>query len=661
MEHSGLQDILTLLVVAVVVVAVFRRLNLPPILGYLFVGLAAGPNALGWLENSEATRSVAEIGVVFLLFTIGLEFSIPQFLAMRKTLLGLGGTQVLIGTISGGIIAWLLGISWPAAVIVGGALSMSSTAIVVKQLTDQLELTAVHGRLALGILLFQDLAAVPFLVMIPILAGGIGEQAVALPLIFALLKGMAAFLVMLVFGRRVLRPLFYEVAASRSPELFTLTVLLVSLAAAWITSLLGLSLALGAFLAGMMLSETEFRHQIETDIRPFRDVLLGLFFVTVGMQLDPALLPAQWPWITLLVLGLVFGKGILILLLTHVAGYDTQVNLRTGVVLAHGGEFGFALLALAIGYGLLSVQASQPILTALVVSMAVAPLLIRYNGMLAKQISAQSALDESSRGKHQIAKALRASRGHVIICGFGRIGQNMASFLRDAGFGYAALDLEPARVRDAWEAGELVFYGDATHREILEAAGVERAKALVISFNDERAALRILRAARALRTDLPILVRAHDETGLETLLDAGATEVVPETLEASLMLAVQLLSMLEVPMQEVVGRVQAVRGDRYRRLRIFFRRAEAERQREAARDRARLRSVLLPAGAHAIGYPLEALGLEERGIEVTAVRRQGLRERNRPNPDFVLKAGDVLVLAGRPEQLAHAEQRLLRG
>lgn len=660
MEHSALTDVLILLAVSVVIVAAFRRLALPPILGYLFVGVIAGPHALGWVEHNEATRFLGEIGVVFLLFTIGLEFSISQFLAMRRTLLGLGGTQVLGGTVSGGIIAWALNIPWQAALVVGGALSMSSTAIVIKQLTDQLELQAPHGRLALGILLFQDLAAVPFLVMIPILAGGT-SQALELALLYALLKGIGALAIMLALGHWALRPLFHEVATSRSRELFTLTVLLISLAAAWITSIMGLSLALGAFLAGMMLSETEYRHQIETDIRPFRDVLLGLFFITVSMQLDLALFPSLWPWIVLLVLGLVLGKGFLIALLTRIAGYDNETALRTGTILGHGGEFGFALLALALSTGLLSVQDSQPILAAVVISMVLAPILIRHNGPLAKTLFARPRLEEPIRQSREIAAAIHKPAGHVIICGFGRIGQNMASFLREESFPYVALDLDPLRIKQAWETGEQVFYGDATHREILEAAGLEHARALVISFDDIPGALKILHSARTLHSDLPILVRTRDGTGLTPLLDAGATEVVPETLEASLMLAFQLLLLLGMPLDKVIQRMDEVRSDRYQLLQTFFRKAKSAHEDQGDRDRRSLRSVILPAGAFAVGNRLENLGLENERVMLTAVRRGEKGQGQPPHPDLVLEAGDVLLLLGTPERIEEAERRLLFG
>lgn len=567
MDHSILDQSLLLLTLAVISVALFRRLGLPPILGYLAVGTLLGPHALGWLEHGPVIHLLGEIGVAFLLFAIGLEFSLGQFWAMRRTLLGLGGAQVAIGTLSGALIAWWIGIPRAAAIVVGGALAMSSTAIVIKQLTDQLELQDRHGRLSLGILLFQDLAAVPFLVMIPILATA-GDASLLLPLLWALAKAVFAFGVMLGLGRTVLRPLFAEVAAARSAELFTLTVLLVSLLAAWLTALLGLSLALGAFLAGMMLSETEYRHQIEVDIRPFRDVLLGLFFVTVGMQLDLSVLPELWFWVLLLVLGLVVGKGTLIGLLALATGSGRRAALRTGLVLGHGGEFGFALLSLALGTGLLALEDSQPILVAVVISMLIAPLLVRHNGALTRRAfpPPRGSADEQQQA-WEIARATADTDGHVVICGFGRVGQQLARLLRDEGLDYVALDLDPDMVKAGWEQGERVYYGDARHREVLAATGLERARALVIGFDQPQAALALLHQARGLRDDLPILVRARDDVHLQRLLAAGATEVVPETLETSLMLATQLLLLLDVPMERIAATMQTVRRGRYSLLR----------------------------------------------------------------------------------------------
>lgn len=567
MEHIVLTQILILLTASVLVVAVFRRIHLPPILGYLFVGMALGPHALNWFGDSAAVHLAAEIGIAFLLFAIGLEFSLPQFWAMRRTLLGLGGMQVLVGTLSGMVIAWLLGIPWQAALIVGGALAMSSTAIVVKQLTDQLELQHQHGRLALGILLFQDLAAVPFLVLIPILANG-SEQALSWPLLLTLFKTAAVFGLMLMLGRWLLRPLFHHIAAAHSAELFTLTVLLVSLLAAWITDLVGLSLALGAFLAGMMLSETEYRHQIENDIRPFRDVLLGLFFITVGMRLDLALLPPLWLWITLLVTGLVLGKGLFIAALAFLFGNNKADALRTGLVLGHGGEFGFALLTLALGMGLLDAASSQPILAAMVITMLIAPLLIRHSADLARLAFPQQ--PPKDQAAEDIAAAARAIEQHVIVCGFGRVGQHLVDFLRQEQLAYIALDLDPSRVKDAWEDGEQVFYGDASQRDILLAAGLERANALVVSFDDPRGALHILHNARLLRDDIPILIRARDDSNLQQFMAAGATEVVPETLEASLLLAAQLLQLLDVPTERISGSLKTIRQQRYPLLHRHF-------------------------------------------------------------------------------------------
>lgn len=549
-----------LLAVSVLLVGTFRRLRLPPLLGYLFVGIVLGPHALGWFDNQDAAHLLGEIGVAFLLFAIGLHFSISQFMAMRKVLLGLGGAQVLVGGVSGAVIAWWLGVSWEAAVIVGGALAMSSTAIVVKQLTDQFELHAPHGNMSLGILLFQDLAAVPFLVAIPILAGDAGNG-LAAPLLYAVIKGALALAVMLAAGRLVLRRLFDEVAAAGSMELFTLTVLLVSLLAAWLTSLLGLSLALGAFLAGMMLSETEYRHQIDTELRPFKDILLGLFFISIGMALDTTVLPSLWPWIALLVAGLIVGKGGIIALLTWWFSRTPRVALRTGVVLGHGGEFGLALLALSFSTGLLDRESSQPILAAIIITMLAAPLLIRSNEKIADRLL--PAGQPPAGQADGIPDALRNAGEHVVICGFGRVGGQMAGLLRAENIPYVALDLLPERVKRGLRAGDQVFYGDAGNREILKAAGLESASALVISFNDDAVAARIVHSARSLRRDVPILVRSQDDSNLEALLAAGATEVIPETLETSLMLTTNLMLLLNTPRARIDDLVQSIRRNRY--------------------------------------------------------------------------------------------------
>jgi len=559
-EHDLLAEILTLLAVSVLLVGVFRRLHLPPLLGYLFVGIILGPHALGWFGNQGAAQLLGEIGVAFLLFAIGLHFSVPQFVAMRSVLLGLGGAQVFVGTVSGALIAWWIGIPLEAAVIVGGALAMSSTAIVVKQLTDQFELQARHGNMALGVLLFQDLAAVPFLVAIPILAADAGDGLLT-ALAFAVVKGALALAIMLAAGRLALRRLFDEVAAAGSTELFTLTVLLVTLLAAWITSLLGLSLALGAFLAGMMLSETAYRHQIDNELRPFKDILLGLFFISVGMELDLAVLPELWPWILALVTGLILGKGGVIALLSWWYSKDPGVALRTGLVLGHGGEFGLALLALALSTGLLSTADSQPILASIVITMVAAPLLIRYNEQAAEWLLPTDRRPDAHADK--IAEAMRDAQQHVIICGFGRVGGQMGSLLHTEGIPYVALDLRPERVKQGWHADEHVFYGDASHREILRAVGLESASALVISFNDDATASKIVHCARSLRRDVPILVRSEDDSNLESLMSAGATEVIPETLEASLMLTTNLMLLLKTPTERIDALVQNIRRKRY--------------------------------------------------------------------------------------------------
>ncbi len=652
-------EVLILLAVAVLVVALARRFQLPPILGYLFVGVLVGYPGLPWISMSADTHLLAEFGVVFLMFTIGLEFSLPKLLAMRGTVINLGGAQVVISTIAAGVIAWWLGMTPQGAFVVGGIMAMSSTAIVVKQLTDQGELNSRHGRLAIGILLFQDLAVIVFLVIIPTLASKV-EGSLIVSLAWALLTGALVIFILWAIGHWLLRPLLRYIAARHSSELFILTILLVTLGAAWATEQAGLSMALGAFLAGMVIGETEFRHQVEVDIRPFQDILLGLFFITIGMRLDLSVLPEIWHWVLLLLVAIVALKTALITGLGRFAGVEPGVALRAGLSLAQGGEFGFVLLSLALGYGLMGGQASQIVLAAVLLSMALSPLLIRYNGALAKHLFKLSQGQTPAQTQETISSSAQGMNQHIIICGYGRVGQNIARFLEQEGFEFVALDLDPLRVREAQEAGDRVNYGDSTRMEILEAAGLRHARAVVVSYHAVPAALKVLAHIRRLRPDMPVLVRTRDDSDLERLLNAGATEVIPETLEASLMLASQLLLILGVPVTRVVRRVRDVRHGRYRFLRGVFYGEEHFSLDQPESQSERLHSVVLREGAYAIGRTLEQLGLDKHGVVVTAVRRSGIRGPE-PEPHTQFREDDVLILHGSLRGLEAAEAILLRG
>jgi CPA2 family monovalent cation:H+ antiporter-2 len=658
MESTGFQSILILLGVAVVLVAVFRYLHLPQLLAYLCAGVLVGPYGLAWIPDMQETRTLAEFGLVFLMFTIGLEFSLPKLMAMRTIVFGLGSAQVFISCLIFGIAAWLLGVPAPGAIVIGGMLALSSTAIVMKLLVEQLEQNSRHGRHAVGVLLFQDLVVVPFLILIPALAGD-AEQSVAVTLGWVLVKSLIVLVVIILAGRWLLRPLFHEVAAARQREFFMFTVLLLTLAAAWITQLAGLSLALGAFLAGMMLGETEYRHQVEGDILPFRDILLGLFFVTIGMLLDVSVVQAQWPLVLAVTVAILLFKTLLITTVGRLFGMELGVALRTGLVLSQVGEFAFALLLQANHYRLLPEPAAQITLAAIVLSMAVAPLLIRHSGWLAKHL-----VPGYTRARGSSLETIRAeardARRHVILCGYGRSGQNLAWMLKQEHIPTLALDLDPLRVRDARDAGEPVVYGDSTRRDVIEAAGLHQAVALVVSFNDVAAALKILEITRHVRPDMPVIVRTMDDADLDRLNAAGATEVVPESLEGSLMMGSHLLLLLGVPVSRIVGHVRDVRRDRYRMLRGFFHGEDMFEPKETEAYQERLHSVTLPPGAKAVGQRLADIHLDEAGVSVNAVRRGGIRGPE-PGPETQLAAGDVLVLYGAPEALEEAEKILLEG
>ena len=659
MHSSILLEIVILLSISVITVALFRRWHLPPVLAYLFVGILVGPHNWGWVSDSEDTRFLAEFGVVFLMFTVGLEFSFPQLLTMRKEVFGIGAAQVGLTTLFVLIILVLLGESLSAAFIVGGVIALSSTAIVIKQLNEQMEINSRHGRLSIAILIFQDLAVIPFLIIIPALNVE-ADGNIATELAFAVVKGIFVIGFMLALGHWLLRPLFQQIAKLHSSELFTLTILLFSVAAAWITDFAGLSLALGAFIAGMMMAESEFKHQVEVDIRPFRDVLLGLFFITIGMLLNLHTLVVLLPWVMLTVVGIILLKIGVIMLVGHFTGIEKGISSRTALSLAQGGEFGFALLAIAFTNGILSEELSQIILASVILSMVISPFIIKHNGYFAKRWFAGSYMRSRVENIQAISEETTKIEGHVIICGYGRIGQNIARLLKQENLKYVAVDLDPVTVKEAHDAGEPVFYGNSTHSAILEAANIQKARVIVISYDDFHAASLIIQETKMLRPDIPILVRTRDDTHLTELQNIGATEVVPETLEASLTLASHLLMLLEVPAHRVTEAVKDIRESRYQLLHEFFHGQSIKDVSDPEISRQGLHSFIIPEGAFCIGKQIEELKLDEIDVVVTALRHDGVCHQ-KPGVESVIESGDVLVFYANPERSVQAENKLLTG
>ena len=660
---SGLELTLLYLLAAVLGVVASRSLKLPPMLGYLVVGVIIGPNALALGNNADGVRHLGEFGVVFLMFVIGLEFNLPKLRAMRRHVFGLGLAQVvltiLLATIGSLFLAVLAPtlwrMSWQTALTLSGALAMSSTAIVVKLMAERLELESEHGKRVMGVLLFQDLAVVPLLVLIPAL--GSPAEHLLLALGIAALKAAALIALLLAGGQWLMRWWLTLVARRKSEELFVLNLLLVTLALAYLTELAGLSLALGAFIAGMLISETEFKHQVETDIRPFHDVLLGLFFISIGMLLDWRLVADRWSLVLLLVTVPVLFKLLLVTVPARMLGASMGTSLRTGLYLAQAGEFGFVLLMLGQQNALVPPALLNPILASMVLSMVGTPFIIMYSNRIVLKVVAGEWLQQSLQMTTIARKSINTSK-HVIICGYGRCGQNLARMLEREGIPYLALDLDPDRVRQATAAGDSVVFGDAARLQALMAAGLARASAMVVTYLDVNGALKVLGHSRTHAPQVPVIVRTLDDRELEKLKTAGATEVVPETLEASLMLASHALALVGVPMRRVIRIVQDQRDARYRLLRGYFHGADDDTVNE--RDQERLTTVTLPSDARAVGKPLSQFALNAIGVRVASIRRangQVVPLDGHP----VLLDGDALVLSGVPEALALAEEQLLRG
>jgi len=541
MEYSYLNDTLVILTATVAVVFLVLRIGLPPLVAYLAVGVLVGPYTLALVSDIEHIRTFAEFGVVFLLFTIGLEFSATILTRMKASVLGLGSAQVLLTAALTTTAAILLGLSLESALVIGAVVAMSSTALVTKQLADQVELHTRHGRNSVGILLFQDLMVVPFLILVSMLSGNSVEASSHIVLT-ALGQGVLVIMLIFAFGHWVLSPLFRAVAKFRSAELFTLTVLLLVLCSAWLTSQIGLTFALGAFLAGMMLSETEFKHQVASDIRPFRDVLLGLFFVTIGMMLDVSILPQIWPTVLFMLLALIVIKFLLVFCFCLLAGWNSAVSMRTGLILAHGGEFGFAILILAMEGKILSQTEGQILLATMLFSMALAPIIIRYNAKITTLLIPKQVQKSRQEIKSNLIANSSQLNNHVIVCGYGRIGNHSVDFLSQQHIPCMAIDLNSTQVQLGMAKKHPVSYGDASSLELLHACGLSRAAALVISMIDFNTAMKIISRVRSIDSEIPIIVRTRKELHLYQFYQAGATEVIADTFGSDQMINPEILN-----------------------------------------------------------------------------------------------------------------------
>jgi len=655
---ESIQLIILLLVSSVLMVALFRYLRLPPMIAYFVVGLLLGPHALAVLPDSESSRHFVEFGIVFLMFTIGLEFSLPKLNSMRHILFGLGGAQVAITLATTMVFSTFLGLDLAAAFIIGSALTMSSTAIVSKILMERIDLNSRHGQLSIGILLFQDIAVILILILIPVF----NSQVVDLYslLWMSLFKIIVLLFILFKVGEPVMNFWFGIVAKQKSRELFVLNVLMITLIFSYVTKLTGLSYALGAFLAGMLISETRYRYQVESDIASFRDILLGLFFISIGMMLNIEVFIEYYLIIFLIFFVYTIFKATVITYLAKLFKYELGVGIRSGVILGQAGEFSFVILALGQEQNLISGDILQIILSVCLLSMLFASFIIPFNGRIARYISKEY-LKNSEKLVNKIEASSEDFSDHVIICGYGRGGQYLGRFLKEEDILFIAIDMDLNRVNDAANAGEKVMYGDASRRVVLRAAGIERAKALVIAYSDDRSSLKVLNVIREIYPDLPVVVRTRDESSIEQLQDAGATDVVPEVLESSLMLASHALVILDVPLARVIKKIRAFRNERYKIFRGYFMGSSEAADDLQGQDQLQLHSIEIKNNFYLLNKQISEIPLNKFNIEIQHLRRPNMLEDIEARLDIKLKVGDVIVILGLPKDLIDFEKYSITG
>ncbi len=552
MEHAPLPDFVILLAFAVGVVACFRSLKLNPVLGYFVAGALIGPQGLALIANPDGMEHIAEFGIIFLLFMIGLHLSWDRLKSMRGQVFGVGGAQITLTSLLFGLLAVLMGYPLDTAFVIGGALALSSTALVLQVLEQRGELASQTGRMSLAILILQDLAVLPLLVLIPIMASDGGSPGAAIGM--ALVRAAIGMVVIILVGRLLLRPLFRLIAKLESSELFVATILLVVFGISWMTETAGLSAALGAFMAGILLAETEFRHQIEADVKPYKSLLMGLFFMTVGMKIDTVFILEHLEYVLLIAFGILLVKSTLLYAILRVANYARRCAAHTALLLAQGGEFAFILFGLAGLYGVIDPFLVQTLLLSVTLTMAATPLLDSWGSSL------ELRWWKRVRTTPELLKTeTRDMQGHVVLAGYGRMGQLIAEYLAHENIPFVALDTNPREVSIGRKRHQPVYYGDAARPDVLEAIGIERAHALVVTLHEPARADAMTRAMRAAYPNMPIFTRARDMAHVRALEMMGANLAVPELQVSSMRMLAALLTALGRPEEEVQRVMELIR------------------------------------------------------------------------------------------------------
>jgi CPA2 family monovalent cation:H+ antiporter-2 len=656
-ELPLLEDLLLLLLASVPIVYIFHRLRLPTIVGFIITGVLIGPYGLGFIREAAAIEALAEIGVALLLFTIGLEFSLRRIVEMKRLVFVGGGLQVALTVLLVTATAYLTGRAVSQAIFFGFLFALSSTAIVLKSYVERAEIDAPHGRAGVAVLLFQDLSIVPMMLLIPVLGGREGSSAFG---IATRLGAAVAAIAVIIFAARTFVPfLLYHIVRLRSPEVFIIFVVLLSLGTAWLTSQAGLSLALGAFLAGMVLSESEYSHQIVADILPFRDVFNSVFFISIGMLLSLGALVADLPVVLAWVIGLIFGKALLVLAVVRLLGYSLRVSAMTALGLAQVGEFSFILAKAGLGQNLLPNMDYQRFLAASIISMIATPFLIKaaphIGYRLQSLLSSGSALEPTITGFDIEEPDLR---GHVVIIGYGLNGRNLARVLRKVHVPYLILELNAEAVREARARGERIIYGDATRKEVLHHVRLEQARILVLAISDATATRHTVSLARGMNPDIHIIVRTRYMAELADLLQLGANDVIPEEFETSIEIFSRVLREYGIARHSIQHRVEEIRREGYQMLRSHSLPPVGMGDIAEALQTASTETLVVNADSPAVGKTIGELKLRTKtGVTVIAAARNGHTEVN-PVLDFKLQAEDVLVLLGSPEQIDLAIEQI---